>query len=148
MAPPASTPPPGLCPTGGNIKITCRDRFLKQQQHKFLVWLSGNLKLWRQGCPAACQECQRSGTGTGRSETTGQPYLSGERASSDAGGTSKGLGAKCPGRRDRERKPTSDSSGEGSRQNRCYKKGWGGVRDNGRKFISPTSMRSPQGTAS
>lgn len=83
-SPPALHSPPslpllcGCAQREGALKLsavgfTSSDSFLKQQQHKVLVWLSGNLKPWRQSSPppkppaaaAAGQERQRSGTARG-----------------------------------------------------------------------------------
>ena len=89
------------------VGFTSSDRFLKQQQHKVLVWLSGNLKPCRQSYPAACQERQRS-----RTARRVRPQGSPARAESLG---CRSLGAKCSGRRDWAREPTSDSgeAGEG-----------------------------------
>jgi hypothetical protein len=88
---PTTAPLPGLYRQEGALKLsavdfTSSDTFLKQQ-HKVLVWLAGNLKLFRQSCCpyhhhhlhhhhpprpgpaqrlAACQERQRAGPGAMR----------------------------------------------------------------------------------
>lgn len=68
-SPPTSSLLQGCSQQEGALKLsavgfTSSDRFLKQ--HKVLVWLSGNLKLWRQSCPPPpAKKASAPGAGAG-----------------------------------------------------------------------------------
>lgn len=116
--PPISAPPPRPCRQEGALKLsaagfTSSDRFLKQQQHKVLVWLAGNLKLSRQSSPlprplrlprAPARRDRRSARPQGSPTSASFPRRRRRL---------RGPGAKCGGRSSWERKPTNDSWGEG-----------------------------------
>lgn len=98
-APLRSPPPPPLLPGCAQqeralklsaVSFMSSDHFLKQQ-HKVLVWFSGNLKLWRQNCPPPPRRLPRTpalrNPDPARRETTGQPTRAESEPFSDAGGT-------------------------------------------------------------
>lgn len=123
------------------VGFTSSDLFLKQQQHKVLVWLSGNLKPWRQSYPAACQERQRSRTAR-RVRPQGSPARA---RASDAGV----LGQNAPGDEIGQENPqvTVGKRGRGGRrQGPCCRKEWGGGwGDNGRKCYFNNFAKKPAG---
>lgn len=146
-APLHSPPPPpllgGCAQQGRALKLsavgfTSSDRFLKQQ-HKVLVWLSGNLKLWRQSCPPPpAKNASAPGPGPGAVRDHRAAHWSRERAF--FGRWRHPLGATL-GEETGKENPTVTVQGEGGRQSRRCKKGWGWG-ENGRNLYSP---RSPRG---
>lgn len=129
------------------VGFTSSDRFLKQQQHKVLVWLSSNLKLWRQSCPPPPAK-NASAPGAGAVRDHRAALLEQRRASRTQEAPRKSLGANCPGRRDWEIKPTGDSSGVGGCEVGkvgAARKDWGCETDTGRNFYFSNFTKKPAG---